>query len=480
MKDSKEYLVKLLSENKINIIWGIVLGFIAAILNLKSAGIKDSISLLFAVALLVNEIYLLLKKKNKKSIILFLLSLPFLVTARKFVQIDILVFKITFESIYITLLFLLNIKTIYRNIKKQFHNGSKSSFVMYIYLFIFIVLVYNANTYSVYIKKSLADTYIGVVVPIIFMVSIMSLLRKEDEKSIIYAIILNINISCIYGFLQLLQDGVSLRHISANRMALTFGYHNVNIFCGILITVFPFVLNYILYNREQMNKNEKIYIYISFLIQVSALMVSYTRGAWLIALLAMFLTLISKKYKRVVIFIIIISLIFLKPVMSFILTRGNSVNSFIHNESAVARIQSISTDFIIIQQYPFGIGMSSFPEYYKEFAVRGYLNMPESLRLHVDAAHYMLEHAHNLILQICVEFGIGALITYLALIINRIRATLRNYSENRAYFVSIICYISFSTLTGNEFNHKGVITGTLIIFLLMALIQLKSEEKVYE
>ncbi|MGL4730052.1 MAG: O-antigen ligase family protein [Clostridium sp.] len=480
MEHSKEYLIKLLSENKTNIILGMILGCLAALLNLKSAGIKDSVSLLFAVALLVNEIYLLIKRENKKSIILFLVSFPFLVTARKFIQIDILIFKITFESIYVTLLFLLNFKTIYYNIKKQFVNGRKSSFVMYLYLLIFIILVYNANTYSVYIKKSLGDTYIGVVIPIMFMLSVIALMRKEDEKNIIYALIANINISCMYGFLQIFKDGISLRSISANRMALTFGYHNVNIFCGILITVFPFVLNYILYSKEKMNKKEKAFIYGSFLIQGVALAISYTRGAWLIGLLAVFATLISKKYKKLVIAMMILGVIFLQPTMSFILTRGNSVESFIHNESAIARIQSISTDTLIMREYPFGVGMSSFPEYYKEFAVRGYLNMPDKLRLNVDAAHYMLEHAHNLILQIGVEFGVLALIIYLALIFNRLKVTLKNYSENRPYFVSIICYICFSVVTGNEFNHKGVITGTLVIFLVMALVQIKSEESLYE
>lgn len=171
---------------------------------------------------------------------------------------------------------------------------------------------------------------------------------------------------------------------------------------------------------------------------------------------------------------VIIGAILIKPAMSFILTRGNNVSSFLENESSIARIQSIYTDARIIKDYPFGVGMSSFPEYYKEFATRGYLMMPQELRWKVKAAHYMLEHAHNLILQIGVEFGLISLLIYILLMLNRVKVVFKDYSKNRGLFVSLITYIIFSTLTGNEFNHKGVITGTIIIFLVLGLIEINN------
>ncbi|WP_138206585.1 O-antigen ligase family protein, partial [Haloimpatiens lingqiaonensis] len=334
--------------------------------------------------------------------------------------------------------------------------------------------VYNANTYSVYFFKSMADTYIGVIVPIMFMLVSVSIFNKNDIKKIILSLIFSVDLSCLYGFIQIFKDGISISNINKNRAFLTFGYHNVNIFAGILVTVIPFTLEYILYKKN--NKSEKIFLYSSFIIEMFALLVTFTRGAWLTAIIAVFLILISKKYKKFLIAMVVLGAILFKPTMSFILTRGNTLISFFQNESAIARIQSIYTDIRIIKDYPFGVGMSSFPEFYKEFAVRGYLMMPEEFRWKITAAHYMLEHAHNLILQIGVEFGIVALAIFILIIINRIKATISKYEENRMFFVSFIVYIVFSTLTGNEFNHKGVITGTLIIFLIMALIQVNNFE----
>ncbi|MBY7015850.1 O-antigen ligase family protein, partial [Clostridium sporogenes] len=350
--------------------------------------------------------------------------------------------------------------------------GNKNTFKFYILTFIFVLFVYNSNVYSVYFWKSMTDTYLGVVTPIMFMLIIITLFDQNDIKNLLYSVIFSVNLSCLYGFIQIFKDGISLHNINKNRALLTFGYHNVNIFAGILVTVMPFVLEYILYNKN--SKAEKRFFYSSLFIQIIALLITFTRGAWLSALIALFLILISKKYKKLVIIMVIIGAILIKPAMSFILTRGNNVSSFLENESSIARIQSIYTDARIIKDYPFGVGMSSFPEYYKEFATRGYLMMPQELRWKVKAAHYMLEHAHNLILQIGVEFGLISLLIYILLMLNRVKVVFKDYSKNRGLFVSLITYIIFSTLTGNEFNHKGVITGTIIIFLVLGLIEINN------
>ncbi|WP_125152720.1 O-antigen ligase family protein [Clostridium rectalis] len=471
----KYYLQKILHYDKKVLGCSFLISFIVAILNVNGNSKKDVFMLFSATFLLLNEIYLSFKD-GKKSVLLFLISLPFFVTARKFVQIDFFIFKISFETIFITTVFIYNIKNIFTNIKYKLKTGDKNTFKFYILVSLFIIFVYNSNSYSVYFWKSISDTYLGVVTPIMFMLIIITMFNKNDMRNIIYSIILSVNLSCLYGFVQIFKDGISLHNINKNRALLTFGYHNVNIFAGILVTVLPFVLEYILYNKN--SKSEKKFLYSSLCIQTAALLITFTRGAWLSALIAVFLILISKKYKKLVIVMVVIGAILIKPAMSFILTRGNNVSSFLENESSIARIQSIYTDVRIIKDYPFGVGMSSFPEYYKEFATRGYLMMPEDLRWKVKAAHYMLEHAHNIILQIGVEFGLISLLIYILLMVNRIKVSFKDYSKNRSLFVSLITYLIFSTLTGNEFNHKGVITGTIIIFLVLGLMEINNEGSV--
>lgn len=467
----KYYLQKMSQYNKKVLGCSFLLSVIVAIFNINGNSKKDVFMLFLASFLLLNVIYLLFKDA-KKSILLFLIFLPFFVTARKFLQIDFFVFKISFETIYITIAFLYNIKQICATIKYKVTNGDKSGFKFYILVLIFVIFVYNSDSYSFNIWESLSDTYLGVVTPIMFMLIIISLFEKHDIKKLTYSIIFSIDLSSLYGFMQMFKDGVSLSAIHKNRALLTFGYHNVNIFAVILVTVLPFVLEYILYNKK--NKSEKKFLYISLFIQVIALLITFTRGAWISALIAVFLILISKKYRKLVIAMTVIGVVLIKPVMTFIITRGNNVSGLLGNESATARIQSIYTDIRIIKDYPFGVGMSQFPKYYKEFALRGYLMMPEDLRWQITAAHYMLEHAHNLILQIGVEFGLVSLLTYILIIVNRIKVVFKNYSKNRGLFVSLITYIIASVLTGNEFNHKGVITGTIMIFLVLGLIEINN------
>ncbi|WP_392486647.1 O-antigen ligase family protein [Haloimpatiens sp. FM7315] len=471
----KVYLDRIFHDNKKVIFFSLLFSAALAVLNVKKMGIKDSGMFFLATFLLVNQVYLIFKD-SKKSIFLFILSLPILVTARKICSIDLVFLKITYESIYVTFLFLVKIKDIFRNLKYSVKNSSSLSFSFYIMILFFMVFVYNADIYSKDLFNSLSDTYLGVVVPIMFMISVISIIKTKDIDIIIYSLILNLDFSCLYGLMQILKDGVSLSNIKKNRALLTFGYHNVNIFAGILITILPLLMEIILYKKS--SKKGKVFFYGSFMLQLIGLAITFTRGAWICFILSVFLILISKKYSKILIVLTSIGLLLSKPALSFIISRGNQNTTFFTNESSVARIQSIFTDIQILKKFPFGIGMSSFKEFYKEFAGRGYLAMPESLRFKATAAHYMLEHAHNLLLQIGVEFGLVALVIFIALIINRLRLCLKNYGENRGLFISTLIYVIFSTLTGNEFNHKGVITGTLIIFMIFALIEVR--QKTYD
>ncbi|MFD3156168.1 O-antigen ligase family protein [Haloimpatiens sp. FM7330] len=470
-------LKRFFKENNKILIISFIISVLIGILNLKRIGIKDSSMMFLATFVLIIEIYLIFKDM-KKSMLLFIISLPILVTARKVCYFDLLFVKIAYESIYVTILFVYNLKNIIKGIRECKNYKSSLFYRFYFIILMFLIFVYNSNIYSINVSKSLSDTYFGVVVPIMFMLCAIEILKKEDIKEVIFCLVISIDFSCLYGMMQLLKDGISFRIIIKNRAFLTFGYHNVNIFAAILVTIMPLLLEMVLYKKLK-NKKEKIFAYSSLLLQGAALIITFTRGAWLCFIASIFLLLISKKYKKLLIVFIVAGLILAKPALSFIISRGTGNTTLLTNESSVARIQSIFTDINIIKKYPFGIGMSNFAHKYKEFAGVGYLSMPEKFRWKVTAAHYMLEHAHNLLLQIGVEFGIVSLILFIMLLINRVKVMLKDYEQNRGLFVSLIIYTIISTMTGNEFNHKGVITGTLIIFLVFALIQINNKGKCY-
>lgn len=451
----------------------------AAVLSLVLSvkiGLKNSVVLFAVLIFLVFNVYLIYKDK-RKSIILFLLLLPIYVTARKVCYFNILFVRVTFETIFITILSLSSMRDILNTVRRLFKSKDASSFNYLFLLIAFFVFCINSSFYSVDIWTSLGEVYIGVLTPVLLMLCFITYFNKDDKYMIYYTIITALDFSCLYGFVQLFGSGITPAAINANRALLTFGYNNVDIFAGILISVFPMLTEMIFYKEN--SKKEKIFLYISFALYSISSVITFSRGAWLCYIIVIFLTLCSRKYKKLLLMLLIPAVFIAKPALEYILHRGTTT-SLLNNESTVARIQSIFTDILIMKKYPFGIGGLQFETAYKKFSLQGYFLMPESIRLNATAAHYYLEHAHNLLLQIGVEFGIISAVIFVVIIINRLRRAAKNVSYNKGAIDSIVIFSIFSLITGTQFNHKGIITGTLILFIVFGIIQLSEKKEKLE
>lgn len=195
---------------------------------------------------------------------------------------------------------------------------------------------------------------------------------------------------------------------------------------------------------------------------------TFTRGAWLTLIVVLFLMLISKKYRKVIIAFLALFVVAAKPLISFILQRGTST-SILNNQSAIARLQSIFNSLYMMSLYPFGIGSGNYENMYKKNLIDSYYFIPENIRQQISVANYSLENAHNLWLQIGVDLGIICLIVFLIIFINRIKSSVKVFDCKKGLTVSLIVYILFSLITGIEFDHKGVITEALIIWLIFAM-----------
>lgn len=427
----------------------------------KNIGMSTSFMLFIALLCLIIDLYLIYKDR-RKSIIIFLLLLPIYTTVRRICYFDIFFIKVTFETIYITVLF----ASSFRDVIKTVKNLSFNFMFMILAFFLFCV---NSSFYSVDILGALSEVYIGVLTPIMFMLCFMTYFNKDDKNKIYYILISALDFSCLYGFVQLLSKGISLTSIRDNRISLTFGFNNVNIFAGILIAVFPLLIEMILYKKN--SRKEKLVLYSSFLLYSISLLITFSRGAWICYIAIIFMSLYSKKYRKVFVALLVPALFIAKPVFHYIISRGTTT-SFLNNESAVARLQSIFTDIILMKKYPFGIGGGNFAEAYKNFSLEGYFAMPKYIRYRAIAPSYTLENAHNLILQIGVEFGIAAACIFVLIIINRLKTAAKNLNYSRGAFNSIFIYFVFSLITGNEFDHKGIIMGTIIMFAMFSIIEL--------
>ncbi|MGH4140121.1 O-antigen ligase family protein [Clostridium sp.] len=451
----------------------IVISIIVFFVLFKKIGIKDSGMVSLATAMLIFDLYYA-SIDMKKSLLLFIVSFPIFVTARKVVYFDVLFIKVTYESIYIAIMFILNIKKIGKLIKRKIYNKESHSSKFIFLIIIFVLLATNSNIFSEHILTSLSSTYISIFVPVMFMFIILANFKSEDVKKIYFALIVSIDFSCFYGFSQVITNRMSLGDVMRNRNLITFGYHNVNIGAGIILLIVPIVLELVLYRK--LSKEEKIFVYGSLFINMIALFITFTRGAWLCFIIVTFIMLISKKYKKIFYFFGIAFLISSKWLITFILQRGQVSVDILKNESIMARLQAIIASCIIVIKYPFGAGGATFAELYKKFAMNAYLVFPESFRINAPVANYAMENAHNLWFQIAVEFGLITSILFLIIIINRLKVIFKNYSENRGVFATIIIYMIYSVLTGNEFDHKGVITGTLIMWLIFAIVEINNKE----
>lgn len=439
---------------------------------LKDLGLKDAAVFFIGTVMLFLEIYLIFLDK-KKSLLLFIISFPIIVTARKVCNFDFLFLRITYETIYITFFFLINYKNVSSKIKELLKNGKSKEFKFIMQIFIFSIFAVVSCIFSVITLHSMSEVFISVFVPFFFMICILITFTKEDLSNIIFSLVISIDLSCIYGFSQMFSNHIPLRAIGANTDLLTFGYHNVNIFASILIIISPFMLQQILY-RKNSNK-AKVFLFISLGINLLALFLTHTRGAWLTFVAVAFLILISKKYRKIMYIFIAGGVLVAKPVLTYILSRGTTTSIFV-DESAIARVQSIFTCVKMMILYPFGVGPGNFAAMYKRYAEAGYLLMPQSMRIKINMPNYVLENAHNLWLQIGVEYGLVCLIVFMIIIINRLIVAFSNYKENRATIIAIVSYFIMSVTSGVEFNHKGVITGNLILWLVFAMIELNKSK----
>ena len=445
---------------------------VCGMFSFKSLGIKDGATFTLSLALTIVIISLSIKD-IKKAIYLFIIAMPILVTARKGLYMDFFIMKLNFESIIILFLFITNIKRIiFRLDEKLKRNSSK----VYSYsLILFVIGSYISCLFSKDYLNSIQLVTTSVLIPILLGFLFISVFNKEDIKTIIYSLIVSINLSCLYGGMQILSiDGVSLSTIKLARKELTFGYHNVNIFVNIALMVFPLLLNELLYKKN--NFKEKIFLVLSLLLQSGAIFLTFSRGAWLALGMVGTLVLFSRKYKHVFIGITVLALVAMPYALPKVLGRGDSSAHFLTNTSNTARMLSIITSKEVIKDNIFGVGFGNFNEYYRTNSADAYLTINYELRKYMTAPLYTMEHAHNFFLNIGVELGIVSLLAIILLFIDRIKKCIKDYSANRGIFVALILFIFIGLTTGIELNHKGVITNTYILWILFSILSIDNEK----
>mgnify|MGYP000957846402 CR=1 FL=1 len=470
-------LKKLLDKKNILIIaFLLFIAIISEVLSIKTLGIKDGTT--FTVSLLSTILILFIGKNNiKKAIYLFIISMPILVTARKGFYLDFVILKLNFESIIILYLFIIHYKEIKANIQSRIQNNKSVRYFLYL-LFIFTLGALISSIFSKDIFETLRLTITSVLVPILLVLIIISKFDRRDKKALVYSFAISLNLSCLYGVMQILGIGFNISAIKEARESLTFGYHNGNIFVNIALMIFPLLLNELLYEKNKLI--EKAFLMLSIMLQVISIFLTFSRGAWLGIAISCALILISKKYKYIFIAATILGLISLPYVLPKILGRGDTSLNFLQITSNTARVLSIITSKEVIKNNLLGVGFGNFNNYYRENVADAYLSINAEVRKYMVAPLYSMEHAHNFFLNIGVEIGVISLIAIILIFIDRIKECIKDYSFNRGIFISIILFVFIGLTTGIELNHKGVITNTYILWILFSMLSLPIKNSVEE
>ncbi len=145
-----------------------------------------------------------------------------------------------------------------------------------------------------------------------------------------------------------------------------------------------------------------------------ALLLTYTRSAWLAWVLAMAVVLLFTR-PRWIAYAVPVAILFLTFAPLPIFARFASVFST-KQESNFDRIRMVQAGVEIIRDYPlFGVGPANIKQLYPLY------------RMH-DAPRYRVPHLHNNVVQIWAERGIVALVAYVLLLFFFLRECARAWS----------------------------------------------------
>ncbi|MFQ3675941.1 MAG: O-antigen ligase family protein [Endomicrobiia bacterium] len=196
-----------------------------------------------------------------------------------------------------------------------------------------------------------------------------------------------------YGILQYFT-GIDLTHkikISTHRIRGTLGYYNS--LGGVLGMMVPFIYSYLIFtNRERIK--EKIFFLVSFVLSCIALVLTFTRGAWVGTIISVLVITIYKiKWKAMFLILIFPSMLIFSPVRNRIKDTINSPHGGREN------IWKWSIE-MISKRPVFGYGFSSFQKLLSE---------KDS---YMGKEHF---HSHNVYLNTFVESGIVGVILLLSI-----------------------------------------------------------------
>ncbi len=338
-----------------------------------------------------------------------------------------------------------------------FYTNNKTKKI-FLFCLIFIIWNFLVTIFGIEPKRGILKL-IEFVGPIFFIFAVINVQENIDSKffkQIIFLIILFCVLESIYGTLQYFT-GIDFTHkikIPNYRIRGTMGYYNS--LGGVLGMMVPFIYgNFIFTNKEKLK--EKQFFLISFILSVIALILTFTRGAWMGAILGVLVITIYKFGWKGLFFIIVLPiLIIFNPVRNRIKDTQNDPQGGRKN-IWVWSLEMIKESPIL------GYGFNSFQK------------LLSKKDIYYGEAHF---HSHNVYLNTFVESGLIGILLLLTIMFLIIIYILQLVQENKIPIVFGILGVVI------DFYLHGLVDNVLwgetmyMFWFFIGILFLLSKEKV--
>lgn len=330
--------------------------------------------------------------------------------------------------------------------------------------------------YSLFISFDVSDSlrvFIILLSCIILSIVLMGIVKDKKTLDMFLAFIcVAVFLTCLYGIYQKIigievraefidtvaNDGVKERIYST--------MDNPNNYAEYLVLFLPLIFTYFLNTKNEIKK--LLILGIGFL-GMLLLVLTLSRSAYITFAFgaAVFVLLINK---RIVPFCIILGIAAIPLIPDMIINRLMTIGN---DTSSKYRMYIWDSVFKMLKVYWYkgiGIGPAAFKKIYDIYP-------------NPNASRVM--HAHNLILQIFLEMGIGGLISFLALIFYNLKDNFMGYLNTKdTYFKNMFAGLIFSLVSITIFSFgeyvwyypRVLLSFWLVIGLSFATINMAKEE----
>ncbi len=269
---------------------------------------------------------------------------------------------------------------------------------------------------------------------ILFFIVINNIKTNKQILRIVYVLAVSACVFSIYGIYGYLDNTLT----EYGRAIGAFdSYSRSAMYCMLVI---PLILTMSFHSK---NKYTKLILILSTLLTGILLVLTFTRGPWIILFGILLILLFRKSKKILTVFLtaLVLLVLFYGPVTERVKFTFEIKEGI--NRASSGRLTLWQNSLQIIKKHPMlgvGYGPNIFRKMYPHPEYKFYITDPHG--------NFQQSDAHNLFLQIPIETGIVGFIVFIYLLAMYIKCGYSSYMQTKDYFKKDIAFILFLTIIG--------------------------------